>query len=74
VGSLPYSSKSRAVLCETMEQPQLFDAMDRVCARLGGVTRRWRHDRMGTVVHVGTDRIWGSFAAFAKHYLLTELT
>jgi transposase len=68
VGSLSYSSKTRGVFCKTMEQPHLFDGMDRVCARLGGVTRRWRHDRMATVVHVGTDRILPSFAAFAKHY------
>lgn len=40
-------------------------------ARLGGVTRRWRHDRMATVVHVGTDRILSSFATFAKHYGVT---
>ena len=68
VGSLAYSSMTRGVFCETMEQAHLFDGMDRICARLGGVTRRWRHDRMATVVHVGTDRILSSFAAFAKHY------
>lgn len=29
VGSLAYSSMTRAVLCETMAQPHLFDGMDR---------------------------------------------
>jgi hypothetical protein len=45
-----------------------FDGIDRVAARLGGVTRRWRFDRMATVVAVGSDRVLPSFAAFAKHY------
>lgn len=68
VGSLSHSSKARAVFCDGIDQPHTFDGIDRVCARLGGVTRRWRFDRMGTVVAVGTDRILPSFAMFAKHY------
>jgi hypothetical protein len=68
VGSLAHSSKTRAVLCEATDQAHVFDGIDRVSARLGGTTRRWRFDRMGTVVAVGTDRVLPSFAAFAKHY------
>ncbi|MGB6455114.1 MAG: hypothetical protein WBH47_11595, partial [Streptosporangiaceae bacterium] len=37
-------------------------------ARLGGVTRRWRFDRMSTVCHPESGQITASFAAIAKHY------
>jgi transposase len=68
VGSLAYSSMSRGTFAEATDQPHLFDAIDRTCAALGGITRRWRFDRMGTVVAIGTDRLLASFAAFAKHH------
>jgi transposase len=68
VGALSHSSRFRAVFCEETDQAHVFDGIDRVCARLGGVSRRWRFDRMGTVVKIGTDRVLPSFAAFAKHY------
>lgn len=68
VASLAYSSMTRGTFAEAADQPHLFDAIDRTCARLGGMTRRWRFDRMGTVVRIGTDRILPSFAVFAKHY------
>jgi hypothetical protein len=68
VGSLAYSSKTRGSFAELTDQAHLFDAIDRTCAALGGVTRRWRFDRMGTVVHIGSDRLLASFAAYAKHY------
>jgi transposase len=68
VGALSHSSRARAVLCEQTDQAHTFDGIDRVLARLGGTTKRWRFDRMGTVVKIGTDQILSSFAAFAKHY------
>lgn len=68
VGSLSFSSKSRAVFADTEEQPQTIDGLARVSERLEGVSRVWRFDRMSTVVHVGSDRILASFAAVAKHY------
>ena len=68
VGSLSHSSRSRGVFCDETDQAHTFDGIDRVCARLGGVTRRWRFDRMGTVVAIGTGQVLPSFAAFAKHY------
>jgi transposase len=68
VGSLAHSSKTRGVFCDETDQAHTFDGIDRVAARLGGVTRRWRFDRMATVVAVGSDRVLPSFAAFAKHY------
>jgi hypothetical protein len=68
VASLSYSSRARGVFCEQTDQAHLFDGIDRACTRLGGVSRRWRFDRMGTVVEIGSDRILGSFAAFAKQH------
>lgn len=69
VGSLAYSSKTRGVFCDEVDQPHTFDGIDGTVARLGGVTRRWRFDRMATVVSIGeSDRVLASFTAFAKHY------
>jgi transposase len=68
VGALSHSSRWRGVLCPSMEQPHLIDAMDRVTRALGGVTRDWRFDRMATVVNPETGRVQASFAAVAKHY------
>ena len=39
-----------------------------VCARLGGVTRRWRFDRMSTVCHPESGDVTASFAEVAKYY------
>jgi hypothetical protein len=51
----------------------LIEALDGVVRRLGGVSRYWRFDRMATVCHPGSGRVTASFAAVARHYLLTEL-
>ena len=74
VGSLAHSSRWRAVLAESEDQPHLIEALDGVVRRLGGVTRYWRFDRMATVCHPGSGRVTASFAAVARHYLLTELS
>ena len=68
VGALPFSGKSRAVICEGMSFAHLVDAIDGVLRRLGGTARAWRTDRMATVVHLGTDRITAGFGQVAKHY------
>ncbi|WP_088285515.1 IS21 family transposase [Kineosporia sp. A_224] len=68
VGALAHSSRWRAVLAPSMDQPHLIDALDRVTRALGGVTRAWRFDRMATVVHPASGRVTASFAAVAKHY------
>lgn len=68
VGVLSYSGRFRGVFADSMEQPQTLDAIDRTVTRLGGVTARWRFDRMASVVGVGHGRVVGSFGAFAKHY------
>ena len=50
LGTLAHSSRVRAVICESMDQAHLIDAMDRVMRKLGGTTRDWRVDRLATVI------------------------
>ena len=68
VGVLPHSGAWRAVFAESEDQPHLVQALDAVVRRLGGVSRRWRFDRMATVCYPGSGRIIASFAQVAKHY------
>ena len=68
VGALSHSGRWRGVLAESTDQPHLLDALHRLAAALGGLTRVWRFDRMATVCHPGSGRISASFAAVAKHY------
>ena len=72
MGVLAHSSRWRAVLAEAEDQPQLIEAIDGVIRRLGGVSHRWRFDRMATVCYPGSGRLTASFAPVAIHYLLTE--
>ncbi len=51
VGALSHSGAWRGALAECEEQPYLVASLHAVCGRLGGVTRRWRFDRMSTVCH-----------------------
>src|SRR3954469_15698165 len=71
VGALAHSGRWRGVLTASMEQPQLIDALHRVSAALGGLTRSWRFDRMATVCHPASGKVTASFAAVAKHYGVT---
>jgi transposase len=68
VGSLPCSGRFRAVFAESEDQPHLIAAIDGVLRRLGGNARRWRVDRMATVVDPVTGRLQPSFVPVAKHY------
>jgi hypothetical protein len=68
VGALAHSGRWRGVLCPSMDQPHLVDALDRVVRALGGLTLGWRFDRMATVVHPESGRVTASFAAVAKYY------
>jgi len=68
VGALAYSSRWRAVLAPCEDQPHLIEALDQVVRRLGGVTQRWRFDRMSTVCHPGSGRLLASFGPVAAHY------
>ena len=67
--TLAHSGKTRGAFAKSEEQPQL-DRGHRCGAApdFGGTARRWRFDRMGTVVTVGTGRVLASFAAVAQHY------
>ena len=68
VGVLSHSGRLRCWFSESMDQAHLVAGVHQVLVRLGGTARRWRTDRMATVVAPGTDRVQASFAAVAKHY------
>ena len=68
VGALPASGRWRGVLADTEDQPHLIESLHQVSTRLGGLAKRWRFDRMATVVSSNTGRVTASFAAVAKHY------
>jgi hypothetical protein len=68
LGSLPCSGKFRGIFAESEDQAHLIEAMDGVLRRLGGNARRWRFDRMATVVNPRTGIVQSSFVPVAKHY------
>jgi transposase len=68
VGALAHSSKFRGWFSESMDQPHVVVGIDEVLRRFGGTPRRWRVDRMATVIVPGTDQVQASFAPVAKHY------
>jgi transposase len=68
LGTLPHSGRTRGVLAPATDQAHLIEAMDGVLRRLGGTARKWRVDRMATVIVPGTADVQGSFAPVAKHY------
>ncbi len=68
VGAL---GKFRAWFSESDDQAHLIVGIHEVLARLGGTARRWRVDRMATIIKPGTDEVQRSFAPVAKHYGVT---
>nr|WP_228535574.1 IS21 family transposase [Nocardia sp. BSTN01] len=68
VGALAHSSLWRGVLAPAEDFAHLVEALDQVTIRLGGVTRRWRFDRMSTVCYPESGRITPAFSGVAKHY------
>lgn len=68
VGALAHSGRFRVWFSDSADQAHLVVGIDEVLRRLGGTARRWRVDRMATVIVPGTDRIQRSFAPVAKHY------
>jgi transposase len=68
LGTLPYSSRTRGVVAESLDQAHLIEAMDAVMRRLGGTARVWRTDRLATVIVPGSRDVQPSFAPVAKHY------
>lgn len=68
VGALSASGRWRGVLAEAEDFAHLAEALDAVVRRLGGLTRRWRFDRMATVCHPATGTLTAEFAGLAKYY------
>jgi transposase len=68
LGTLSHSGRTREVLCESMDQPHLIEALDGVLRRLGGTARTWRTDRLATVIVPGSRDVQASFAPVAKFY------
>ena len=68
VGALSHSGRWRGVLADAEDFPHLVEAIDAVLRRLGGLTRRWRFDRMATVCSPASGRLTAAFAAVAKYY------
>jgi transposase len=68
VGALSHSSRWRGWLAERTDTGHLVEGLDQVVRRLGGVSTRWRFDRMSTVCHPGSGRLRGSFGPVAMHY------
>ncbi len=68
VGALSASGRWRGVLAEAEDFGHLAEALDGVVRKLGGITRRWRFDRMATVCHPATGTLTAQFAGLAKYY------
>ena len=57
VGALSHSSRSRAWFSESDDQAHLDVGMDEILRRFGGTARRWRFDRMATVINPRTGQV-----------------
>jgi transposase len=68
VGGLSHSGRCRGWVSGSDDQAHLVVGIDEVLRRLGGTPRRWRVDRMATVINPNTGKIQRSFAPVAKHY------
>ena len=68
LGTLSHSGRTRGFMSESMDQAHLIEAMDAVMRRLGGTARKWRTDRLATVIVPGSAKVQVSFAPVAKHY------
>ena len=68
VGALAHSSRWRGTLAAAEDQAQLINALDKTTRKLGGLTKKWRFDRMTTVCHPESGKVTATFAAVAKHY------
>jgi len=67
-GALSHSSRFRVWFSDSSDQAHLVVGIDEVLRRLGGTARRWRVDRMSTVINPNTGRLQRSFVPVAKHY------
>lgn len=62
------SDRFRAWFSEADYQAHVVVSIDEILDRLGGTTKRWRVDRMATVIRLGTDRVQRPFVPVAEHY------
>ncbi len=68
VGALSCSGKFRCWFSESDDAAHLAVGIHQVLGRLGGTAKRWRVDRMATVIKPGTSDVQRSFAPVATHY------
>jgi transposase len=68
VGALSHSGRVRGWFSEADDQAHLVVGLHEVLHRLGGTARRWRVDRMATVIRPGSNEVQRSFVPVAKHY------
>lgn len=68
LGTLPHSSRVRGVIAESLDQPHLIEAIDKVLRAHGGTPRVWRTDRLATVIVPGSREVQPTFAPVAKYY------
>jgi transposase len=68
VGALSCSGRFRVWFSDSDDQAHLVVGIDEILRRVGGTARRWRVDRMATVINPTTGTIQRSFAPVAKHY------
>ncbi len=68
VGALSCSGKFRVWFSESDDRAHLVVGIHEILQRLGGTAKRWRVDRMATVIKPGTSDVQRSFAPVAKHY------
>lgn len=68
VGALSCSGRFRPWFSDSDDQAHLVVGIDEVLRRLGGTARRWRVDRMATVINPTTGKVQRSFVPVAKHY------
>jgi hypothetical protein len=68
VGALSCSGRFRPWFSDSDDQAHLVVGIDEVLRRLGGTARRWRVDRMATVINPVTGKVQRSFVPVAKHY------
>jgi transposase len=68
VGALACSGRFRAWFSEADDQAHLVVGIDEILRRLGGTAKRWRVDRMATIINPTAGKLQRSFAPVAKHY------
>jgi len=62
VGALAHSGRWRGTLAAAEDQAQLIDALDKTTRKLGGLTKKWRFDRMTTVCRPESGKVTATFA------------